>query len=161
MVIQFVKVVIETRSWSQLNTVFADEERDMYPRHMNTPNSETQTQGIENRLRRMKTFGALPFMASPISVLVPPRTLELPEDQAEVMTTALMIDGTTLIPARVAAITNGDPAAPPCFSRSGSSDGITKPTMKMEITIVTVKLDQPRTELRLGDATYHRIAEYG
>ena len=28
------------------------------------------------------------------------------------MTTALMMQGTTLIPAR--AITNGDPAAPPC-----------------------------------------------
>lgn len=32
---------------------------------------------------------------------------ELPEDQAEVSTTALIIEGTTLIPALVAAITKG------------------------------------------------------
>lgn len=57
---------------------------------------------------------------------------ELPDDQADERTTALMIEGTTLMPALVAAMTKGDSAAVPLDrSRSGSLDGTTRPTMKM------------------------------
>ena len=60
---------------------------------------------------------------------------ELPEDHAEVMMTALIIDGTTLIPARVAAITKGDSEAVPVEALSlGSLEGTTRPTIKIEIT---------------------------
>jgi hypothetical protein len=47
-----------------------------------------------------------------------------------------MIDGTTLMPANLAAITNGDSAAVPVdLKRLGSFDGTRSPTMKIERTI--------------------------
>jgi len=62
----------------------------------------------------------------------PPSMEEFPEDQALVKTTALMMEGTTLIQARVAAITKGDCAAVPVdLRRLGSSDGTTRPIMKI------------------------------
>lgn len=48
--------------------------------------------------------------------------------------TALMIDGTTLIPARVAAITKGDAEVPDLLRRFGSLEGTTRVTMKMVMT---------------------------
>lgn len=113
MVIQLVRVVMETRSCNQSNTVLAVADSDIYPRHMNRPYRETAIQGTENPLSRAKNLGALPCLASPTNTLDPPSMFEFPEDQAEVITTALIIDGTTLIPARVAAITNGDVDAVP------------------------------------------------
>jgi hypothetical protein len=51
--------------------------------------------------------------------------------------TALIIEGTTLIPALVAAITNGLCAAVPVdFKRFGSVDGTISPIMNIERTIV-------------------------
>lgn len=126
---------METRSCSQSNTVLAVADSDMYARHMNRPYREIAIQGTENLLRRVKNLGALPCFASPTNILDPPSILEFPEDQAEVITTALMIDGTTLIPALVAAITNGDVEAVPLeWPSSGSFEGTRRPTMKIEIT---------------------------
>ena len=71
------------------------------------------TQGTANRLSRVKIFGARPSIANPYNIRDPPRKFELPDDQAEVRTAALMIEGTILIPARLAAITNGDVDAVP------------------------------------------------
>jgi hypothetical protein len=60
---------------------------------------------------------------------------ELPADQALERTTALMIEGTTLMPARVEAMTKGDWAAVPVSRRrSLSLEGTMRPTMKMERT---------------------------
>jgi hypothetical protein len=60
---------------------------------------------------------------------------EFPELQALVRTTALIIEGTTLIPALVAAITNGDSAAVPVdLRRLGSLEGTMSPTMKIDRT---------------------------
>lgn len=126
---------METRSCNQSNTVLAEADSDMYPRHMKRPYRDTAIQGTENLLSRAKNLGALPCLASPTNTLDPPSMFELPEDQAEVITTALMIDGTTLIPARVAAITNGDVDAVPLeWPRSGSLEGTTRPIMKIEMT---------------------------
>ena len=62
---------------------------------------------------------------------------ELPELHALVKTTKLIIDGTTLMPAFVAAITKGDCAAVPVErKRSGSLEGTSKPTMKIERTTI-------------------------
>jgi NAD(P)-dependent dehydrogenase (short-subunit alcohol dehydrogenase family) len=63
---------------------------------------------MPKRLIRSKTAGAWPSVAIPYRILGPPRILLLPEDQAEVRTTALIIEGTTLIPEYPAAITKGD-----------------------------------------------------
>lgn len=63
--------------------------------------------------------------------------LELPDDHALVSTTKLIVCGTTEIPARVAAITNGLAVAVPVpvpLSRSSSSDGTSMPTKKMDRT---------------------------
>jgi hypothetical protein len=57
---------------------------------------------------------------------------------ADVKTTAFIIEGTALIPARRPAITNGDSEAFPVeFKRLDSFDGTSKPT----INIVTTALD--------------------
>lgn len=48
------------------------------------------------------------------------------------MTTALMMDGSTLTPAAWAASVKGDEAAVPLFdARRGSLEGTIRPTMKM------------------------------
>lgn len=61
--------------------------------------------------------------------------LEFPELQALVSTIALIICGTTLIPALFAAIRNGDWAAVPVLlSNIGSSDGIKRVIMRIEMT---------------------------
>jgi hypothetical protein len=63
---------------------------------------------------------------------------EFPELHALVRTTALIIEGTTWIPALVAAMTNGDWAAVPVdLRRSGSLDGTIRPTMKIDYTRVS------------------------
>lgn len=68
----------------------------------------------------------------PYRILDPLSTFEFPLDQADVSTTALIIDGTTLIEALFAAITNGDCAAVPVDrSKSGSLDGTTSPICKI------------------------------
>jgi uncharacterized protein YycO len=65
----------------------------------------------------------------------PENILELPELQALVITIALIICGTTLIPARVAAMTNGDCAAvPEVLSSIGSLDGTNRVIMKTVTT---------------------------
>lgn len=64
---------------------------------------------------------------------------EFPELHALVNTTALIMEGTTLIPARVAAITKGDSdAVPEDLRRSLSLDGTISPTMKIESTVSSV-----------------------
>lgn len=61
--------------------------------------------------------------------------LEFPDDQAEVKTTALIIEGTTLIPASRAAITKGDCEAVPVEpNRFSFADDTIKPTMKIVMT---------------------------
>lgn len=63
------------------------------------------------------------------------RMFELPDDQAEVRTTALMMEGTTLIPASRAAITKGDwEAVPVDPSKCSLADDTIRPTMKIVIT---------------------------
>lgn len=59
---------------------------------------------------------------------------EFPALHALVTTTALIIEGTTFIPAFTAAIANGDaPASPECAVSASSSDGTIMPTKKMVI----------------------------
>lgn len=89
---------------------------------------------------RRKILGALPSRASPYNTRDALRSPELPELHADVKTTKLMIEGTTLMPDRRAAITNGDSEAVPLpSSRAGSLDGTSIPTKKMLITVVSVK----------------------
>lgn len=60
---------------------------------------------------------------------------EFPDDQAEVRTTALMMEGITLIPASRAAMTKGDWAAVPVDPNKFSfADDTIRPTMKIVIT---------------------------
>jgi len=57
----------------------------------------------------------------------------LPDDQADVITTALTMLGKTLMPAFSAAMTKGEEAALPVEARSlGSFEGTMRPTMKSE-----------------------------
>lgn len=61
--------------------------------------------------------------------------LEFPELQALLSTMALMIWGTTLTPARCAAMRNGDWAAVPVLlNNMGSFEGTNRVIMKMEMT---------------------------
>ena len=107
----------------------------MYPRQINRLKKHTATYGIPKRLIRVKILGARPSRARPNNVREPPRRPELPALQALVKTIAFIIDGTTLMPALVAAITNGDCAAIPVdLRRLGSFEGTTSPTMKVERT---------------------------
>lgn len=58
---------------------------------------------------------------------------------ADVKTTALIIEGTAWMPARRAAITNGDSEAFPVeVKRLGSFDGTSNPTIKIVTTVLHV-----------------------
>lgn len=155
MTVQFTRVDTETRSWSQVKTVEAlcDYKRDtgrvsihvtrvkikelrtrvIYPRQINKDMNPTATYGIPRRFVRLKILNARPSCARPYSVRELFNKPEFPDDHALVKTTALIIDGTILIPARLAAITKGDAAAVPDeLSRFSSVLGTTRPTMNMD-----------------------------
>lgn len=84
-------------------------------------------------LVRMKTLGACFSWAMPYRVRDALSMKELPALQALVRTTKLMMWGTTLMPARVAAMTKGDAAAVPesALRSWGSLEGTSMPTKKM------------------------------
>lgn len=93
----------------------------------------TATYGIPRRFVRLKILNARPSCARPYSVRELFNKPEFPDDHALVKTTALIIEGTILIPARLAAITKGDAAAVPDeLSRFSSVLGTTRPTMNMD-----------------------------
>lgn len=155
MTVQFTRVDTETRSWSQVKTVEALcdyretqvelvymstrikikelRTRVIYPRQINKDMNPTATYGIPRRFVRLKILNARPSCARPYSVRELFNKPEFPDDHALVKTTALIIEGTILIPARLAAITKGDAAAVPDeLSRFSSVLGTTRPTMNMD-----------------------------
>lgn len=84
---------------------------------------------------RRKILGALPSRARPYSTRDELSRPELPALHAEVKTTKLMMEGTTLTPERRAAMTKGDSEAVPLpLRRAGSLDGTKSPTKKMLTT---------------------------
>lgn len=113
MMLQLMSAEIDTKSWNHAKTVEAVSCRVMNPRQENMDRNKTATHGIPSRLVLLKILGARPSNAKPYNTRDPVSSPELPEDQALVSTTALIMDGTTLIPALVAAITKGDCAAVP------------------------------------------------
>lgn len=107
--------------------------RVIYPRQINKDMNPTATYGIPRRFVRLKILNARPSCARPYSVRELFNKPEFPDDHALVNTTALIIEGTILIPARLAAITKGDAAAVPDeLSRFSSVLGTTRPTMNMD-----------------------------
>ncbi len=72
--------------------------------------------------------GAEPSEASPTSVRDARNITPFPDENALVITTALMIEGKTLMPAVLKARTNGDDAISLPVPRRGSSAEISKPT---------------------------------
>lgn len=107
--------------------------RVIYPRQINKDMNPTATYGIPRRFVRLKILNARPSCARPYSVRELFSKPEFPDDHALVKTTALIIEGTILIPARLAAITKGDAAAVPDeLSRFSSVLGTTRPTMNMD-----------------------------
>lgn len=134
MVIQMQRVQAELMLVSQLKASDAPPSpSDMNASSWNMPMRRVAVQGIPKRDTRAKIFGARPSSASAYSDREPVSMPWLPEDHAEVTTTALMIEGSTLTPALVAARVKGDEAAvPSCFVRWGSFDGTMRPTMNRD-----------------------------
>ena len=80
----------------------------------------------------VNTLGACPRIASPYRMRDAENRNEFPAENADVNTHALITDGSTLIPARVNAITYGDSAAvPESFSRLLSLYGTSMPVIKI------------------------------
>lgn len=95
----------------------------------------TASHGVPNLFVFKNHLGAWPSSASPYKVRDARNMQELPQLKAEVQTTALMMLGRTLIPARWNAITNELCSAVPVeIPRFGSSYGTSKPTTKIETT---------------------------
>jgi hypothetical protein len=118
---------------SHPNTVLEPEFRDIYARNMKLLWKMTQRYGMPHLDVRLKKAGALFSSASAYKDLDPCSRPWLPEDHADVMTTALMTLGNTLTPAFSAAMTNGDWAAFPVdVSKRGSFEGTISPTTKRE-----------------------------
>jgi hypothetical protein len=82
---------------------------------------------------------------------------ELPALQALVKTTALIMLGTTLMPARVAAMTNGEAEASPArFDSSLSLDGTINEMTKIDITVYIY--EPCMQDLPAGKFTNHKIS---
>lgn len=96
------------------------------------PVVRTATTGRPAFVQYAKTFGAWPRVARPYRIRDAQNRKELDAESAEVKTAALMIDGSTLIPAREMAMTYGDSAAlPVSASKFGSLKGTSKPVMRI------------------------------
>lgn len=118
MTIQSTMAATETKSCSQVKATLAPLDSDKNARHKKILNKLTETQGMPKRLVLVKIFGARPSLAIPYRMRDPASILAFPELQALVRMTALMMDGTTLMPALEAAMTKGDwEAVPVDFNR--------------------------------------------
>jgi hypothetical protein len=105
------------------------------PRYAKAPKHDanaTQTYGTPHLLTLRKTFGANPSSARPWSVLLERKVQLLPDENAEVRITALMIDGRTFTPARLNAMTKGEAAVPELSVREGSVEGTIMPMIRTE-----------------------------
>ena len=109
------------RFTNQLNTVSESVDTFMNDKNANALAASTAKSGSPLLVQYANTFGACPRSASPYSTRDEQNRNELPAENADVNTPALMMCGSTLIPARVIAITYGDSAALPVSeSRFGS-----------------------------------------
>ena len=91
-----------------------------YARGRNIDEARTAKYGAPNLLVLRKIFGAKPSDARPSSVRDARKSTPLPDEKAEVMTTALMIEGSARIPAVWNARTKGEPAVPDAVPIRGS-----------------------------------------
>lgn len=106
------------------------------PKYANAPKqlaNPTQTYGTPHLFTQRKKFGANPSRAKPCNVREARKVQLLPDEKAEVRMTALMIEGRTLIPARLKAITKGEAAVPEFAVRDGSVEGTIIPMIRTEM----------------------------
>ena len=117
---------------NQPKTIEASVLTTMYTRGLGMTLNATAYQGVPKLLHFMKIFGACPSALRPYNLRDARNIKAQPDEMAEVQTTALMIEGRTLIPAAWKAMTKGDEAAVPVdFDRASLLYGTIMPTMRM------------------------------
>jgi len=93
------------RLTNQLNTVAPPEVTDMKERHTGREVTMIATKGKPDEVQYVRNFGAWPRNANPYMTRDPQNKPLLAAEKAEVKTPALIIDGRTLMPAVVIAMT--------------------------------------------------------
>ncbi|KAH9826524.1 hypothetical protein Tdes44962_MAKER00488 [Teratosphaeria destructans] len=96
--------------------------------------NDTATQGRPSFRSLANICGAWPLCVRPYKARDDTKRSAHPADQALVSNAALTIDGRTLIPAFLMAITNGDFAAVDSRFRDGSDGDTSRPMMNAERT---------------------------
>ena len=128
---QVMKPAIVMMFVSHVNTDSAELCTLMNDKNAKAPEVRTATIGRPAFVQYAKTFGACPRIDRPYRIRDEQNRKELDAENAEVKTAALMIDGSTLIPERVIAMTYGDSAALPVSARRfGSLYGTSMPVMR-------------------------------
>lgn len=100
------------RLTNQLNTTAPELAQLRYAKAQKSEEPITAMYGTPYLLQRLKIAGALPLSASVYKDREDMYRKELPDDHAEVMMTALMMDGRTLMPALTMPTVKGELAAP-------------------------------------------------
>lgn len=93
---------------NQPNTVAEPARIFMNASKRNTLQERTAARGSPAGVQRAQNLGACPRKASPYKMRELQKRKELPAENAEVKTMALMMEGNALMPERVIAMTKGD-----------------------------------------------------